>query len=43
MEEYELLNNRTIDGGRSSVPFDSDAANRVGVLVDTIGGPGEHD
>jgi hypothetical protein len=43
MEEYELLNNRPIDGGRSSVPFDSDVANHVGVLVDAIGGPGERD
>jgi hypothetical protein len=43
VEEYELLNNRPIDGGRSSVPFDSDVANRAGVLVDAIGGPSECD
>ncbi|KAJ8593597.1 hypothetical protein M405DRAFT_879263 [Rhizopogon salebrosus TDB-379] len=42
MEEYELLHNRPIERERSScssVPFDSDVANRIGVLVDTIGVP----
>jgi hypothetical protein len=43
MEEYELLNNRPIDGGRSLVSFDSDVTNRVGMLIDAIGGPGECD